>query len=547
MNVYNSLKRVFRTDIQCLRALAIFGVLGFHLWPQVFPLGYLGVDIFFVISGYLMTLILSRVSTHGLTFTAILDFYNRRAKRILPPYVLTIFVTVLVCQFVLTRSDFVDFKEDAIWALGIATNVKDIIKKQQYFDSTHLYKFLLHTWSLGLEMQYYVFAPMLLRVIAVNPRPLLLISVISSISWTAQCLIADDTISFGFVGCRLWQFMFGTAAFYISQTPGNGYTFLVREELEVEKATDKTWRWNTVTYTMIVFSLVSVVMFPFVNETTIQYTSNGTRLFATLLTGTAIALGPNAMMFSVTTVVSNTLVYIGDISYSVYLVHWPLGTGNLTVLLTGNSYAMRIYQSLLDFGKHKIKKLFVTSTNTCVIHKKLADDKTYCRDVAEKLKLTLAEIIPDIVIVNQRMFETTAFKIPLIDAENDIASELLRKDWAMISNYTKKIIIVEPAGGLPPEQDILKPLRLNEADLSVYAVPLEQYKAEVDPGWDRVLKSINNCPKCKAVGIRDHFCDDKSCAVYDTESRMSLYCDVNHHAPTAVKRYMPSIVREIEL
>uniref|UniRef100_A0A7E4VSW1 SGNH domain-containing protein n=1 Tax=Panagrellus redivivus TaxID=6233 RepID=A0A7E4VSW1_PANRE len=503
---------------------------------------------------------------------------------------------------------------------------------------------------------------MVLRAVAKFPRPLLLIGLISGISFAAQCLVTDDAVSFGFVGCRLWQFMIGTAAFYISKAPDNGYRLLVDEESQSEEKAEMTPIRKQVWYTLTVCALSLVVLLPFINETIVKDTSVLTRLISTFLTGITIVFGAEATtILSVPPLISSFLLYIGDISYSVYLVHWPLviltkyldifnhyyafpliiaifalgilqytlfekplsrqsqkiiyavilmlniacivllqnqsaisdafanpenyldvnenlftqckneiesqfkcknpnlpylakrkpfhsflcqydGTGSLTVLLTGNSYAMRMYQSLVNSGKHKFKKLIVATANTCVLHKKLSN----CEDVGGNLHRTLADVKPDVVIINQRYWEIAAFKKPLTDAKNDKAVAAMREDWAMISNYTKKIIIIEPAGGLPKKVDLLKPIRLNEADLSVYAVPLDKYKAEVDPGWDRVLKSVDKCPKCKTIGIRSHFCDRKSCAVYDAERRISLYCDPNHHAPTAVKRYMPSIVREIK-
>uniref|UniRef100_A0A7E4W3T7 SGNH domain-containing protein n=1 Tax=Panagrellus redivivus TaxID=6233 RepID=A0A7E4W3T7_PANRE len=164
------------------------------------------------------------------------------------------------------------------------------------------------------------------------------------------------------------------------------------------------------------------------------------------------------------------LPWLGNRSFQSFLCEFD-GTGDLTVLLTGNSYSSFFYQSLVDAGKHKFKKLILAAAPTCLIHKKTLYAE-YCRDVADNLPRTLADVKPDIVIINQRYWSLQQFRNPPTDLQNDPLVDALREDWAMISNYTKKIIIIEPASGLPRTTDLLKPIRSNAPHLSAYAMPL---------------------------------------------------------------------------
>ncbi|KAI1707859.1 acyltransferase family domain-containing protein [Ditylenchus destructor] len=121
-----------RRDIQGLRTLAIVSVVMFHLWPKIFRQGYLGVDMFFVISGYLMTQILTQ-NDDPFKLSGIAHFYWRRIHRIVPIYLFMLCAVLGVGQAILVDTHFHDLQLDAMWALGFAYNVKTVTHKEGYF------------------------------------------------------------------------------------------------------------------------------------------------------------------------------------------------------------------------------------------------------------------------------------------------------------------------------------------------------------------------------------------------------------------------------
>ena len=120
-----------RRDIQGLRGIAIIYVLAFHLYPELFPYGFLGVDIFFVISGYLMAMTL--LKEKAFTLTSFLIFYKKRVKRILPAYYLLLFLILLFGYFLLVLDDYITIQDDSIWAAGFATNILKYLQNLDYF------------------------------------------------------------------------------------------------------------------------------------------------------------------------------------------------------------------------------------------------------------------------------------------------------------------------------------------------------------------------------------------------------------------------------
>ncbi|MBJ7257401.1 MAG: acyltransferase, partial [Akkermansiaceae bacterium] len=151
----------YRPDIDGLRAVAVLAVILFHSFPQYIQGGFVGVDIFFVISGYLIsTIIYSELQTNSFSF---LDFYSRRIKRIFPALLAVLFTTFFFGWFFLTPREYEILNQEIAGGAAFFSNF--IFWRQSgYFDIAADKKPLLHLWSLAVEEQFYIFWPLILWV-----------------------------------------------------------------------------------------------------------------------------------------------------------------------------------------------------------------------------------------------------------------------------------------------------------------------------------------------------------------------------------------------
>jgi peptidoglycan/LPS O-acetylase OafA/YrhL len=147
----------YRKDIDGLRAIAVLAVIMFHL--GYLPSGYLGVDVFFVISGYLITrIVFTEVAENRFSITY---FYVRRVRRILPLALFTASVALFIGAFVMLPDDFENLSESVVATNCFANNILLLITTGNYWDVVNEYKPLMHTWSLGIEEQFYLFYPVI--------------------------------------------------------------------------------------------------------------------------------------------------------------------------------------------------------------------------------------------------------------------------------------------------------------------------------------------------------------------------------------------------
>lgn len=154
----------YRPDIDGLRAIAVLSVIVYHIHPGLIPGGFVGVDIFFVISGYLISLYIFRELDHNRF--SIAEFYRRRIKRIAPAMLAVILVTLLVTQHLFRPADAEKVAESALWSLLSMANVYFwLFEDTGYFAAASDEKPLLHLWSLGVEEQFYIVWPLLLLLI----------------------------------------------------------------------------------------------------------------------------------------------------------------------------------------------------------------------------------------------------------------------------------------------------------------------------------------------------------------------------------------------
>src|SRR5690606_28365108 len=162
----------YRYDIEGLRAVAVLLVVIFHINETLIPGGFVGVDLFFVISGYVIT---QRIYKEGLDKPgAFLEFYRRRIRRITPVLLFVVTITLVAGEFILLPEDMVDLSWSAVFSIFSAANVYfTLYLDTSYFANDSNTIPLLHLWSLGIEEQFYLVRPLLLFVLMKAPRVIL--------------------------------------------------------------------------------------------------------------------------------------------------------------------------------------------------------------------------------------------------------------------------------------------------------------------------------------------------------------------------------------
>ena len=296
----------YRPDIDGLRAVAVLAVVLHHLSAPLVPGGYVGVDVFFVISGYLITRIISREMEEG-TFT-FARFYERRARRIFPALFAVLAVTLVAGYFLLLPSDYAGTLRGALGTLFFASNVvfwRDMAAG--YFAATDAgLNPLLHTWSLAVEEQFYVFFPVLLLLCyRYFRRHIVLI------------LVACATVSLA--GAALLVQSKSVAVFFLS--PFRAWELLAGSLLAFQAV--PALRSRALRELAAGAGLLAILVACFVYDG--KTTFPGLAALAPVLGAVAILLaGASGPTFTSRLLQSRPVLYIGLISYSLYLWHWPL-------------------------------------------------------------------------------------------------------------------------------------------------------------------------------------------------------------------------------
>ncbi|MFS6819111.1 acyltransferase [Synechococcus lacustris Tous-12m] len=152
----------FRADIQALRGVAVLAVLIFHLFPDLLPGGYGGVDLFFVISGYVVTYaLLARQAKDPDREMGFSDYFKRRLRRIMPPLLVALLIIAAISYLIYDKRLFHSFYGYSITGLLGVSNLKLISQQTNYFSPDEYLNPYLHTWSLGIEEQFYLIFPLI--------------------------------------------------------------------------------------------------------------------------------------------------------------------------------------------------------------------------------------------------------------------------------------------------------------------------------------------------------------------------------------------------
>lgn len=307
----------YRKDIDGLRAIAVLAVLLFHLDPSYLNAGYLGVDVFFVISGYLITrIVYTELMSHKYTFT---NFYVRRSKRILPPLYFMAVLTLVAGYFILLPYDFFKTGISVLAAVMFVSNMQFALRTGDYFSSDSSEWPMLHTWSLSVEEQYYFVLPLIvlffIRVVKLNLLAVLTVIAVASFA-LAEYMSAKGNLaglSYYFLLTRMGELLVGSILAIVHAKGSVGKS---QSQLLASVA--------------VIVLLGTLVFFDR------QFVFPG---FSALLACLPIAVIIHSENTWVNRLLENKVaVWIGLLSYSLYLFHWPVLAFARYILNTTEGY-----------------------------------------------------------------------------------------------------------------------------------------------------------------------------------------------------------------
>lgn len=291
----------YRPDIDGLRAVAILPVVFYHSGLGLFPGGYIGVDVFFVISGFLITGIIAREVDAGRF--SILGFYERRARRILPALMVMLAFVLCAASYAFFPGDFAKLPQSALLTTLFVSNIGFFLETGYFAGSAETVP-LLHTWSLAVEEQFYLGFPILLILIArfvPARRSMILITItLASFALALATQASGSGFAFYLLPPRAWELFIG-ALIAVGTFPAIRPRWM-REGVAFAGLA-------AIAYAALSFDKTTV--FPGVNA-----------LFPVLGASALILCAPNT--FTGRLLATGPMVGIGLISYSLYLWHWPL-------------------------------------------------------------------------------------------------------------------------------------------------------------------------------------------------------------------------------
>ena len=376
----------YRAEIDGLRALAVVPVILFHAGFEIFGGGFVGVDVFFVISGYLITTIILKELEDGKF--SIVNFYERRARRILPALFFVALVCIPFAWLWLSPSHMKDFAQSLVAVTTFSSNIL-FWQQSGYFDTAAELKPLLHTWSLAVEEQYYILFPLFLmatwklgKKAIITMLAILFVISLALAQWAA---VKQPNAAFFLLPTRGWEILLGAfCAFYLAKN-----------------STDKAGALNNL-LSIAGLGLIALAVLTFDATTPIP------GLYALIPTvGVAlIILFGNRTTIAGKFLSNRLLVRIGLISYSAYLWHQPL-------------FAFALQRSLVEPSEHLMLALSFGALVLAYFSWLLVELPFRNRSLLTRKK----------IFANAAFFSTLIISLGLVVSLNLVAKKRPSLDW----------------------------------------------------------------------------------------------------------------------
>ncbi|HEY3786904.1 MAG TPA: acyltransferase family protein [Steroidobacteraceae bacterium] len=302
-------KLEYRPDIDGLRAVSVLAVIGFHAFPQTYPGGFIGVDVFFVISGFLISTLILRQLRRS-TFT-LGDFYRRRIRRILPALLIVLTACLAFGWYALLPEEFGYLGRQVAAASAFVSNFA-LWTETDYFAPATQLKPLLHLWSLGIEEQFYLGWPLLLMLLCrrrLGVGWVIALFTAGSFIWDLILVRTHPTAAFYFPVSRFWELGLGCFVAWYSERHGS--------------AMPHGGRWGARAWGLLPVAglcMIIVAVFRLNGHSAVP----GAPTLLPTLGALCIVAPPGDSWLQRRVLAHPLLVFVGLISYPLYLWHWPI-------------------------------------------------------------------------------------------------------------------------------------------------------------------------------------------------------------------------------
>ena len=390
------MKISYRPDIDGLRAIAVISVIFYHADNSINNLkilsgGFVGVDIFFVISGFLITSIILKELNNTGSFS-FKDFYKRRIKRIIPVLLLVFVTTFPFIWLFFIPSSFIDFSKSLFSSLFFVSNHHFYLSGELYDTENSLLKPLLHTWSLSIEEQYYIIFPLVFTVVFkfFKNHLLKVFVLLFLISFLSMIYIFQKNESLAFFSffTRFWELLLGsiTAILYTQKKKINNFQNKIYSILGLIMIIFSIFFYNDLTKSPYIPTLL-----PVLGTSLIIYFNN-----------------ENGFVYKILSL--KYLVFLGLLSYSLYLWHYPVFSIGRTTEFFGDGVSKKLF--LITFVLSLISYYMVEKP---IKTKKFTDNKIFTAlgffyfililfsfaSVTEKIKTVRGDVLKNLSVGDQ--------------------------------------------------------------------------------------------------------------------------------------------------
>jgi peptidoglycan/LPS O-acetylase OafA/YrhL len=346
--IFHEHTKNYRQDIDCLRGISVLLVVAFHFIPKIIPGGFIGVDIFFVISGYLITEnIITKLINNKFSLS---NFYLARVRRIFPSLIVILLFVIFIGNISLFPNELSNLGKYIFAGSFFITNIVTL-REIDYFNALNITKPLLHLWSLGVEEQFYIIYPILLLFLYHIFRQNLLKLLISIIlilfcSIFSNLVIINESNRFYLPFTRFWEIIIGSVIAIKNQIILSNTDINKEKYIKIFTKVFTNNILNKISHYFSIVGILFIIISLLLNRD--RYSYLNLRYFFPIIGACCIIISFNRQIISNYILKSKFLRFFGIISYPLYLWHWSLLSFNEIIFQNSQNSLHKVLTCILS-------------------------------------------------------------------------------------------------------------------------------------------------------------------------------------------------------